>query len=167
MRILNPILRREINQLASDHVWTMALELTIAGAPVPFRVVNYDQDIVMNGLSFLRFPFAVDSLEEATSASLVNIRVTPQNVTQDMSSLLENYWASVADPDWSVIIWAIDATNPNLTAFGSGELFTVSSVATDLVSAVFDMIAEGLTLSATVPKRRFTTSGGFAFIPRR
>lgn len=167
MRILNPILAREVNQLASDHVWTMILELDITGGPAPFRVANYDQDIVFHGLNFLAFPFSVDSLEEATSASLVNIRVTPENVTQDIQSLLENYWASVADPEWAVILWQVDAVQPDLVPFGSGELFTVSNVPTDLVTATFDMIAEGLTLSRTVPRRRFTTSSGFLYIPRR
>lgn len=167
MKLLSPFLVREANQLESTHVITMAFQVTIQGGPVPFRIVNYDQSIVFNGLTFFPFGVEVDSLEEATSASLVNVRVTAQNVTQEMSSLLENYWASVVDPHWDVMIWTLDAAFPDFTTFASGELFTVSSIATDLVTASFDLIAEGYTLARSVPGRRFTTSSGFANIPRR
>ena len=167
MRILNPFLVREVHQLESIHAITMAMQVDITGAAVPFRIVNYDQTLVFHGLSFLPFPVEVESLEEATSASLVNLRVTAQNVTQEMSSLLENYWAAITDPHWSVTIWTIDAMNPDFTPLAAGEVFTVSSVATDLVTASFDLIAEGYTLARSVPGRRYTTSGGYPNIPRR
>ena len=167
MRILNPILVREVNQLDSTHAFTMALELNILGGPVPYRVVNYDQPITFHGLTFQPFGFAVDSLEEATSASLVQIRLTMDNVPRELQALLELYWAPVASPDWRVTIWQMDATQPDLTPLSSGEVFAVMSVPTDLVSAVPDLMAEGITLAQTVPGRRFTTSGGYPFIPRR
>jgi len=165
-RLLNPILAVEKNQLESVHVWTWAFLVEIVGAPAPFRLVNYDQDIVFHGFTYSRFPVSVDSLEEATTAALVNIRVTAANVDQQFQSLLENYWAQAADPDWKVTIWEIDATQPDLTPFSSGQIFTVLSVTTDLIVATLDLQAEGLTLTATVPRRRFTASSGFANIPR-
>lgn len=167
MRILHPILTREINQLSSSHVWTMAFELTIQGGPVPYRVVNYDQPITFHSMVFLPMAIAIDSLEEATSASLVQLRATIENVSQELQSLLENYWASVPDPFWQVTIWQVDATNPDLTPFTSGEVFSVMNVPTDLITATPDMMVEGLTLSRVVPRRRYTTSSGFEFIPRR
>lgn len=167
MRVLHPILAREINQLESTHVVTWAFEITITGAPLPYRIVNYDQTIVFHGLNFLPFGLAVDSLEETTAGSLTQIRVTMDNVPQEMQSLLENYWAPVPDPYWEVKIWSIDATQPDLTPFSSAEVYTVMSVPTDLVTAVPDLIVEGLTLSRVVPRRRFTTSSGFYYIPRR
>jgi len=167
MRLLDPIFQREANQLESAHVITMAFEIRIAGAPAPYRLVNFDQQILFHGLPFLPFPVTVESLEEATTAALVTVRVTAQNVTQEMQSLLENYWAPVVDPQWAVTIWQLDAMAPDTTLFSAGEVFTVSSVTTDLITAVFELIAEGLTLNRTVPRRRFTTSGGYPFIPRR
>ena len=167
MRILNPVLQREVNQLDSTTAFTMLFQVDIQGAPVPFRLVNYDQPLTFHGLQFLPFPVSVDSLEEASAASLLNLRVTAANVDQGIQSLLENYWAPVPDPHWSVTIWQTLVVFPDTTAFSSGEIFTVSSVNTDLVTAVFDMIAEGLTLARSVPGRRYTTSSGYANIPRR
>ena len=167
MRLYSAAAIREKNQLDSSHVWSMAFEVTIAGAPVPRRLVNYDQPITFAGLLFEPFACDVDSLEEGSAASLVHLRLTLQNVTQDVQSMLENYWAPVVDPDWRVTVWEIDCTVPDRTPFTSGAVFTVTQAATDLITAVFDLQMEGMTLGAIVPGRRFTTSSGFAGIPRR
>lgn len=97
--------------------------------------------------------------------ALVRLRVTIGNVDQSFVSLLENYWGP--DTPWTVTIWQIDATQPNETPFGTGENFLIAQASTDFVSAVVDCIAEGITLSGTMPKRRYTASGGFGQIPRR
>ena len=165
--MLSAALSIEKNRLESDHVWTMAFLVEIAGAPAPFRLVNYDQDISFHGFTYTRFPVDVDSLEDATMAALVNIRVTAANVDQQFQSLLENYWAQAADPDWKVTIWEIDAQQPDQTPFENGQVFTVLSVTTDLIVAVLDLQAEGLTLTSIVPRRRYTSSSGFEHIPRR
>ena len=167
MRILDPAMVNELNRLESDHVMTMACQLDIVGAPGPYRVVNYDQDITFHGLLYTKASFAIDSLEEATSASLVHIQVTIGNINRELQSLLENYWAPVPDPEWNVTIWQMDALFPDRTLFGSGEVFTVMNVPTDLVTAVPDLMVEGLTLGRVVPRRRYTTSSGYLNIPKR
>lgn len=143
----------------------MLFELSIAGAPSVFRLASYDEDILFHGVPFLRFPIDVDSLEEATSASLIHLRITAQNVDQQLIALLENYW--LQDPDWTVTIWQIDARQPDETPLGSGERFSVQQVVTDMVVSVFDVIAEGYTLTSTLPGRRYTSTGGFPLLPRR
>jgi hypothetical protein len=167
MRILDAALVSEMNRVESDHVITMAAQVDIVGAPAAYRLVNYDQDITFHGLLFVAASFDMDSVEETTSASLVHLRATIGNVNREFQSLLENYWASVADPQWLVSLWTIDARQPDLTPFGSAELYSVQQIPTDLVTASPDMIVEGLTLSRIVPRRRYTTSGGYAGIPRR
>jgi hypothetical protein len=143
----------------------MCLQVDIPGAAVPYRLVNYDQNIVFHGFTFQRFPFDVDALEDATSQSLVRLRITVGNVDQAFIALLENYWGP--DASWTVTVWQIDTQQPEATPYASGEVFQIAQVNTDLVSAVADVVAEGITLGAMMPKRRYTTSGGFPFIPRR
>lgn len=145
----------------------MLFEATIAGAPVPYRLAAYDQDVFFHGLLFPAFALDVDSLEDPTTAALVSLRVTVGNVDQAMISLLENYWVNVIEPRWQVTIWQIDAIQPDETPFGVGDLFAVTQVATDFRVATFEMQAEGLTLTQNVPRRRYTTSGGFPQIIRR
>lgn len=167
MRLLSAAQVQSKNVIDGGNPWTFLYELDIAGGPTPFRLANYDQDIVFHGNVFQRFPTDVDSLEDANSNSLVHIRVTAANVDQQIQSLLENYWAPVIDPQWTVTLWNIDVTMPDETAFAAGEVFTVASVTTDLVTAVFDLIAEGYSLTTSLPKRRFTSTNGFPLIPRR
>jgi hypothetical protein len=164
-RLLSAQLTREKNQVASDHVITMLAQVDIPGAPVAYRLVNYDQDIVFHGIAFQRFSFDVDALEDATSQSLVRLRITVGNVDQAFISLLERYWGP--DAPWSVTLWQIDTRQPDETPFTAGEVFEVAQVSTDFLGAVVEVNAEGLTLTGTVPKRRYTSSGGFQYIPRR
>lgn len=165
MRILSAALIQEKNRLSSDHTITMLAEVTIPGAPVPYRLVNYDQDILFHGITFVRFPFDVDALEDANSMALVRLRITVGNVDQAFMSLLENYWGP--DTPWTVTLWQIDTQQPNETPFVAGEVFLLAQVSTDFVAAVIDIVAEGISLTGTMPKRRFTASSGFPQIPRR
>jgi hypothetical protein len=164
-RILSAALVREKNQIASDHVLTMLAQTDIPGAPVPYRLANYDQEINFHGSFFVPFPFDVDSLEDPTSTALTHLRITVGNVDQAFISLLENYWGP--DTPWNLTIWQIDTQQPNETPFTSGEVFQIVQVNTDFLGAVVDVVAEGITLGSTMPKRRWTTSGGFPNIPRR
>jgi hypothetical protein len=95
----------------------------------------------------------------------VKLRIVAGNVDQGLQSLLENYW-SQATP-WEAMVWQVDLTQPDETPFGAGEVFTVMQVSTDFLSATFDVQAEALTLGAMMPKRRYTSTGGFPSVPRR
>jgi hypothetical protein len=142
----------------------MAVQLDIPGGPVPYRLVCADQDLVFHGLFFQRYAFEVD-LEDANSLTLTRLRITAGNVDRGFLSLLERYWGQ--DTPWIATLWQVDLTQPDETPLGAGELFTVMQAGTDLRSAIFDVAAEGVTLSGTMPKRRYTTSSGFPFVPRR
>jgi hypothetical protein len=155
----------EKNRLESDHVLTCLFQVDIPGAPVPLRLANYDVPIVFHGLTYEPWPVNVDSVEDTTSASLAHLRIAPQNVTQEMIALFETYWYD--NQDWRVTMWHIDAMQPDVTSFESGDVYSLMSSPTDLLVATFDLVAEGMTLNTLVPKRRYTTSGGFRNIPRR
>ena len=165
-RILSTNLLIEKNRIESSHVWTLLFEINIAGAPAPFRLAAYDQDVNFHGLVFSAFALEVDALEEPTHGALVNLRVNVTNVDQQMIALLENYWVTTGTPQWDIRAWTIDCQQPNETPLGAAEIFTVQQVATDYVMATFDLVAEGLSLAATIPKRRFTASSGFPNLPR-
>ena len=158
---------REKNKLESAIPWIWLLQIDIGGAPTPYRIAAYNEDIVYNGFTWLRYGIEIDVVESPTHAALAQVRATVQNVDQQLQALLETYWVTVASPDWGVQLWEIIATNPSATPVGSAERFSVQQTTTDLLSAVFDLTAEGLTLSSTVPKRRYTSSQGYPFIPRR
>lgn len=165
-RLLSAALTWEKNRLDSDHVLTMLAQLDIAGAPGSYRFVNYEEDVTFHGLSFLQSSFAVDAIEDTTTMTLARLRITVENVSREMQSLLELYWPSNAL--FTVTTWfPVDMAQPNEMPFGAGEFYTVAQASTDLKDAVIDLMADGITFTGTLPKRRYTTSGGFSSIPRR
>src|SRR5262245_41931073 len=164
-RLMSSWMLREKNQLNSTHPLTMAFEVAIPGAPVPYRLINYDQQVLLGGFPFLPFPCDVDAIEDANSMALGRLRVTIGNVDRGMAALLETYWGS--STPWMVTIWQLDALVPQETPYASGDVFMVVQVATNLQTALVDVQAEGMTLTSTVPKRRFTALSGFPAIPRR
>jgi hypothetical protein len=166
-RLLSAAMVQSKNVIDGGHPFVWLFQLDIVGAPLPLRFANYDQDILYHGLLFSRFSVDVDSIEDANNMALVHLRVTAVNVDQQIQSLLENYWSPMADPQWTVTIWQVDVTQPDEVPFASGDVFTVLSCTTDLLVASFDLIAEGLTLTTSLPKRRYVTSSGFPLIPRR
>jgi hypothetical protein len=165
-RILSAETILEKNRTDSDHPFCLLFELNIENGPGAFRFVAYDQDVTFHGLFFSRFVADIDSLEEVTGGALVHLKINAQNVDQSIISLLENYWVTVPDPMWVTTVWQIDAKNPDATAYESGEIYSILSVSTDFVSANFDLVAEGVSLGTTLPKRRFTSLGGFPDLPR-
>ena len=165
MRLYDTALIVEQNRLESDHVLTCLFMVEIPGAPVPLRLANYDVPIVFHGILYEPWPVNVDSIEDATSSSMTHLRIAPQNVSQEMIALFETYWYD--NQDWRVTMWHIDARNPDVTNFQSGNVYALMSSPTDLLTAQFDLVAEGMTLNTLLPKRRYTTSSGFSAIPRR
>jgi len=158
---------QEKNRLQSDQGIAYLFRVTIAGAPGLFRLALWDQDITFHGEVYTRFPADFDLLEEPTHAALVNLRVTVANVDQQMQSLFENYWAPVASPDWQIAVYTVFPSMPDEVPLGAGELFSVQQAVTDGVGAQFDLVADGLSLTTVLPKRRYTASNGFRLIPRR
>ena len=165
MRLYSVSMLVEKNRLESDHVLTCLFQVDIPGAPLPLRLANYDQPVVFHGLAFEPWPVNVDSVEDATSSSMTHLRIAPQNVSQEMIALFETYWYD--NQDWRVTMWHIDAMQPDVTNFESGNVYALMSSPTDLLTATFDLVAEGMTLNTLLPKRRYTTSSGFNAIPRR
>jgi hypothetical protein len=157
----------EKNRLTSDHAWTWLFEVQITGTPGPLRLAMFDQPIVFHGQTFVPAGLQVDSLEDATHAALVNLRVTIANVDQIMMGLYENYWVTTESPDWRVLQWQVDVTMPNEMPYGNANVYSVQQTVTDLMSAVVELVLEGITLTSIIPKHRYIATNGFPNLPRR
>ena len=144
----------------------MLAQVEIPTVGTPYRLANSMEDVVFHGLTFLRSSFAIDTLEDASTMSLVRVRATFENVSRAFQSLCETYWAW--DQLWTARIWyPVDLSQPDEMPFGAAEVFSVVQVRTDLVGATVDLMAAGITLTGTLPKRRYSATSGFGGIPRR
>ena len=157
-RLLSANMTVEKNKLESAHPWTMLFQVDIAGAAGPLHLAASPEPIVFHGVQYDAWVVDVDDLETPTSTSLVNWRVTKQNVDQQLVALLEAYWFNVIDPDWQVRQWDIDVTMPDEMPYGDANIFSVQQVTTDFYTASFDLVGEGLSLGVVMPKRRYTAT---------
>jgi hypothetical protein len=157
----------EKNRQQSDRAWTWIWEVEITGAGGPLRLAMYDQPIVFHGLVFDPTVMQVDSLEDATHAALVNMRVSFENVTQTMVALYEQYWVTQATPLWSVRQWQVSVGMPDEMPFERFNLYSVQQTVTDFLTAAAELVLEGYTLTSIIPKNRYISTNGFTNLPRR
>jgi hypothetical protein len=164
-RLLSNAFTRELAQLESARPLVWLFELLVPGAPVPFRVANYPEEVVFQGIVFAPFGVDVDAMEDASTQALVHLRCAFANVDQQLGSLLENYWGP--DTPWTCTMWIVDVQQPNETLWSDGQVYLVAQVTISWRDAVVDLVAEGLSLSSTLPKRRYTALAGFPSMPKR
>jgi hypothetical protein len=157
----------EKNRLQSDVAWVWLWQVNIDLAPGPLRLAMFDQPIVFHGQTFAPTAMQVDSLEDATHAALVNLRVSFENVTQTMVALYETYWTQVATPLWEVYQWQVAASMPDEMPFERANIYSVQQTVTDFLTASVDLVLEGFTLSSIIPKNRYISTNGYPNIPRR
>lgn len=168
MRTLTSPLIASKNALESERPWAYLAQIDILSTPspgVPLRVCNTADPVIFGGNTFQPFPFKVGTLEENAVGEIRRMSVTAANVDQSIQNLLELYWGPSTDPNWQVSVWIVDVTQPDQTPSSAADVYTVASVATDLVNATFDLRWEGVTLTRIYPIRRYTTSGGFPNLP--
>lgn len=157
----------EKNRQQSINAWVWLFQLEIQGTGGTFRMAMYDQPVVFHSLTFLPFGITVDSQEDATHAALTSMRVTFQNVTQEMIALFENYWVFAENPVWLVRHWQVAVNMPNEMPFGRANVYSVQQAATDDMNAVAELVLQGITLTALIPKHRYVATNGYLFLPRR
>lgn len=153
------------NALESRVPWVDLLELEITGAPAPLRFVNNVESLTFHGNTFQHAGFEVPWLPENSQDRLQRVQAMVQNVTREMSALLEQYWVPV--PIWTIRVWKVLWSHPDDTPLDAAEVYEMLGAKTDLGPKVtVDMRAAGITGGRVVPGRGFTATGGFPNIPR-
>jgi len=166
VRALTAALAKSKNALNAPNPWAVLAQIDIVGPTSPFCVTDTDSDVVFHGRRFQPFPFRLNNISENAAAEIRRMTIDAANVDQVIISLAEQFWASVIDPQWTVSLWFIDVTQPDQTPLNGADIYTVTSISTDLFSCTFELQWEGVTLTRSVPARRYSTSGGFPSIPR-
>jgi hypothetical protein len=157
----------EKNRAQSTHPWIWLWQVEIAGAGGPLRLAMYGEPVVFHGEVFEPTAMEVDSLEDATHAALVNLRVTFENVSQIMIALFEAFWVTASTPVWTILQWQIDPFMPDEMPFGRASVYSVQRTVTNLKSAVAELVLEGVTLTSIIPKNRYISTNGFRHLPKR
>ena len=166
MQTLSSALLQSANAIDGAPPWGYVAELAIAGVSPPFRITSDVVPTVFHGITYAPFPVKTEGLETSSEDVIQRVRMTVPNIDGQIIALCEQYWVAVAEPDWTVSLWAVDFTQPDQTPLTFREVFNVNGVTTDFVNAEFDLAAAGKTLSGQVPGRRYNAASNFNLIPR-
>jgi hypothetical protein len=165
-RVLSQMLTLIKNDVTSDDPLVWLFQVESPDFPTPIRFVNDVQSIVYQGLTYQPFPVDITSVQENALGERQQLQGVAANTDQQIISLLNTYWDAVPDPQWTLRLWQVVRSAPDEVPASHAEVFEVLSVDCDLLMATFELQALGIPTRQRTTGRRFTTSGGFPFLPR-
>ena len=164
-RSLSLVLTQAKNQIESTDPFLWCFEVDATAFPAPIRFVSDIQTMTFQGQQFDPFPVSFDGIKEHSEAQRQSTNAVVANVDQQVVSLLEQFWAPVLSPDWTVKIWRVLASAPDETPLASAVTFEVVAVTCDMIAARFQLQAARIPTRVRETGRRWTRAE-FPFIPR-
>ena len=163
-RLLSASMITAKNMLESVDAWAYLIRLDMPAAPASEYMTAHDQDITFQGQVYTATRIVIPLMEDNDASNLVTLTAFVENVSQNIVSLLENYWAAIAPTptDWTANIWLVDTTQPDEVLLADASVFRILQVNTDLQRAEFRLRARGISPLPGYPPRRFTSTGGFS-----
>lgn len=159
-RFLPTAFLTEKNRLSSDHPLIFLAELDY-GAGVE-RVTNNPEPITFQGLLFSSVPFTIPEFSEPGLSDSVRLTIVIGNATRQISQLAEMHWRPVLSPKWTVTLWYIDATTPDVIPLNANVgTYEVLNVEIQEVSAVFELYEPSISTTRAQPSRTVTVNSGF------
>ena len=161
-RLLSNNLIQAKNLLESNEAWAWLIELRINDLPIPERYTNYDIPIDFHGNTYTPLGIKIARMEDSDAGRLTRLAAIIENVDQNIISLIENNWLIATQfPNFIVEIWPVFVNQPDEMLESSSYRFRVVRIQTNYVQALFTLIAAGINVNSTLPRRRITKSGGF------
>lgn len=122
----------EKNRVSTDGVWLLLCTITPAGES-PIRLVNNNENIVFQGLTYYMFPFELSPVKES-GTELSNTTLSVSNVTGAIQQIVEQYDGIIgAEVNIKVI-------NTNLTDYiAAEENFIVVGTSADRERVTFKL----------------------------
>lgn len=161
-RILTNNLIEAINLFEADSAWVWLVELQINNLPTPERYTTYDLPVTFHGNVYNPQAMKLAKTEDSDTGRLTQITAIIQNVDQVLISLIEQNWIIQTQfPRFTIKIWPIDVSQPDEFVEANASSYRVTNIRTNFETAVFTLVADGIPVNATLPKLRFTKSGGF------
>ncbi len=122
----------EKNKISTDGVWLMLATISPTGE-TPIRLVNNNENITFQGLTYYMFPFELSPVKE-NGTELSNTQLVVSNVTGAIQQIIEQYDGIIgADVNIKVI-------NTNLTDYiAAEENFVVVGTSADRERVTFKL----------------------------
>jgi hypothetical protein len=165
-RALSAVLTLLKNDVVSDDPFLWLFSLESPDFPQPLRFVNDVQSLIYQGDTYYPFPVDITALQENSLGERQTLQGVAANVDRAIISLLNTYWDAVSDPNWTLKLWQVARIAPDEVPASHAEVYEVLSVDTDLLMCTFELSALGIPSRQRSTGRRYTTSGGYPYLPR-
>jgi lambda family phage minor tail protein L len=143
----------EKNQLSSDGVWLLLVEVDLPESPDyngPLRLVRNNEKITWNGEVWTAFNFKLGEITEDNKGRPQSVPLQISNITQDFQAFVEQYNGLTGRTVTLRVVHSqhLDNTSPELE-----EIFTVQSTICDSRWITFYLGCE-ISLQRRFPSRR-------------
>jgi phage-related protein len=81
----------EKNKLSNDEPFLVTLEISFDGGTETIYLVNNNEDITVEGQTFVAFPFKLDPVTQASNGELSSVTIQFANVSRYLQAYLEDY----------------------------------------------------------------------------
>lgn len=122
MENLSNIAKAEKNKLNSDSVFLIALDIDIPDVSETIRLVNNNEDVVWNGVTYQAFPFQLDEMSEATNGEVSEFTLNVSNVNNIIGTYVRQYDAYVKNNGFEPIDVTLSVINTNNLASSDAEI---------------------------------------------
>lgn len=116
MRVLSGPAIKSTQDVSSDEVWLLLMEINHESLSTPKYFVNNTEDIISDGVTYQAFPFKV-VFGQDTGDKLPSVRLTFDNITRELINLI----GSITDSP-NITIKLILASSPDITEVEISEL---------------------------------------------
>ena len=145
------ILQIEQNQLASDHPFAFLAQLDYGAGTE--RITNQPGGVTFHGLLFAGdVPLRVTQFTEQGLNERPSLTIVVGNAARNVSALCEQHWVTSLDPIWTVTLWYVDVTQPDVLPFDFNVgVYEVREIVTDYTDAVFDLYVPSISTTRSEP----------------
>lgn len=122
MENISQVAKEEKNKLNTDSVFLIALEITIPDVVDPIKIVNNNEDIVWNGVTYQAFPFEIEEFSDNTAGEITEFQIKVGNANNIIGSYLRVYDAYVKNNGFEPIQVSMSVINTNNLSSATPEI---------------------------------------------
>lgn len=113
METISSVAKEEKNKLNSDSVFLIALDITIPDVAEVIKIVNNNEDVIWDGVTYQAFPFELDEYTDSTSGEISEFKIKVGNANNIIGTYLRVYDAYVKNNGFEPIEVSISVINTN------------------------------------------------------
>ena len=151
MRTTNDTFKQEKNKPANQPIFLYTI-YDYDGLNNNLYFAEYDEDVVYNGITYIRFPITHEFIGENTQGSVDSLKVMISNVSREIQAYLELYEFRNKKVD-VMLVWANQLQDPNAYI---KDTYYIDSISATEEAVSFALTSKFDLLDVTIPNRKYS-----------